>query len=156
MRKDELLPPLEFRFTEPQDIALYGEEWITYSELAIVTAPNRTLIAWEAEIGAALPAVMDGQREDSIFGNTGAAWLGLCLSGRHVPFAEFSPVTMLIEWRTKDVEAGKDQPAESSPPTPEDSPTPQPSAVSGSATSASGTTPPATVVLPIMPAVSAG
>jgi len=156
MQRDALLPPLEFRFTEPQDVALYGDEWITYSELDIATTDSRKLIAWEAEIGAPLPAVMDGQREDSIFGNMGATWLGLKLAGRSFPFAEYSPTTMLIEWRTKEVEVGKDQQDERSAPTPADSPTLLPSGVSGSATSGTATTPMATVVLPTMPAAAEG
>ena len=106
--RDALLKPLEFRFTEPQDVETYGDQWITYDELDIVTKDARTLMAWEAEIGASLSSVMNGVRESSVFGDTCAAWVALKLAGRDIRFAEFSPATMLLVWRRKPVEEGKD------------------------------------------------
>jgi hypothetical protein len=114
--KDNLMKPLQVRFTEPDDVAAYGDDWYLYDELALVTRPARELMALEMEIGAPLTTVMDGVRESSIFGDTAAAWLAMKAAGSDVPFARFNPVIMLAEWRVLPVAEPGKAPAEDSAP----------------------------------------
>jgi hypothetical protein len=130
--RDHLLTPMEFRFTEPRDTEKYGNGWRLYDELAIVTCPARVLLPLELEMGVSISTVMEGMRQDSVLGDTGAAWLALHFNGEHVPWADFDPCIMLAEWRQ--AESGK-LPAEESAPTSTD------------------TAPTDTVSLPTMPAV---
>lgn len=107
MQAQEAMGPAEFRFTDPQDIELYGPGWYRYSEGDLIRTPARQLIEIEAELGMPLVDVMNGMRMSTILGDTAAAWLGVreanaALAG---PFDEFNPLVMLITWRK--AESGK-------------------------------------------------
>jgi hypothetical protein len=130
MNRESLRPPVEFRFTEPRDAERYGSDWYVYDELKLVTQPARVLVPLELEIGAPLAMAMDGFRDDSVFGESVAAWLALYFAGKYVPWADFQPAIMLAEWRL--VDPGK-APAEDSAPI------------------STGTTPTDTVSLPTLP-----
>lgn len=130
--KDSLIAPMEFRFTEQRDTEKYGNGWRLYDELAIVTTPARALLPLELEMGISISTIMQGMREDSVLGDTGAAWLALRMAGEAVPWDTFDPCIMLAEWRQ--ASEGK-APAEESAPTSTD------------------TAPMETVSLPTMPVV---
>lgn len=90
---------LEFRFQEEADIERFGVDWHLYDEQAIVRSNARELMRLEGEIGAPLVDVLNGVRQDSVFGDTCAAFLALRMGGNDVKFAEFEPAIMLTEWR---------------------------------------------------------
>jgi hypothetical protein len=98
MDKDAMLAPSRFRFTDPDDIAAYGDEWITYDELSIISRRSKELVALEIEAGGSLAAIFNGLRAGTTFGEMGAAWLGLRCAGKAVKFAEFDPIVHLMEW----------------------------------------------------------
>ena len=127
------LKPLRFRFTEPADIKKYGRSWHVYDESDWARRPARELTQYEAEIGIPLADVMTGVRQSSAFGDMAATWLALKLEGRDIPFEDYNPIVMTIDWevRPEEDEVGKEE---------------------GSAlASESGTEQTDTVSLPIMP-----
>jgi hypothetical protein len=96
------LDPLEYRFTDPQDVARYGDGWRVYDEAYWLRLRARDLIAIEGRLNMSLLSVMNGMRSSTTLGDTAAAWLGMVAAGQHVlagEFDEFNPVTNLIEWR---------------------------------------------------------
>jgi len=96
------LDPLEFRFTDPEDVAAYGGDWYLYDEAMFLRLRARDLIAIEGMLGTSLVAVMNGMRASTTLGDTAATWLGLRAAGKTVTagdFDDFNPVTNLIEWR---------------------------------------------------------
>lgn len=108
---------LDLRFTAPDDIETYGDRWYRYDERALLARPAQELIRLENAIGAPLTDVMNGIREDSVFGDTCAAWLALEAAGKAPDvFREFSPAIMLSQWR-KHVEEQED-PGKASTPEP--------------------------------------
>lgn len=113
MNRDDLIAPMEFRFTTDGDVEAYGDGWYRYDELAICSQPARALIPLEVEMGSPLAEVMEGFRRDSAFGDMAACWLALRFADRYVPWATFNPRVKLVEWR-KAVDEGK-EPAEGSP-----------------------------------------
>jgi hypothetical protein len=109
-----LLQPLRVRFTDPQDVELYGDRWWVYDERTFTRLPARTLMAYETEIGAPLADMMTGVRASSAWGDMTAVWVALKLAlGDDAPaYAEFNPITMMIEWEpvpAEDLEPGKDE-----------------------------------------------
>lgn len=155
MDKSALLKPMQVRFTEPADVERYGAGWHTYNELAIVTTPARDLIRLEARLGITLVDAMRGMREGSALGDTAAAWLALAFEGSDIPFEDFSPAIMLVEWRPKpEDEDPKEDLGAVSLPTPEDlaSEAPEYSETGlDLATTGYALIPTGTVVLPTMP-----
>lgn len=103
MKRSELLADLEFRFTEPEDMEKYGDDWFTYSELDIATLPSRRQIQLEQIIDSPIAAVMDGIRASSTFGDLAGTWIALTLAGRDIPWSSYNPKVMLAEWRTKEL-----------------------------------------------------
>lgn len=102
-------PPMEFQFTDPSDVAVYGDRWYSYSEPDLIRRRGRDLIELEAEIGIPLPDVMNGLRVSAAMGVLGAAWIGVRdfdekLAG---DFDDFNPLTMTITWRPAAVGEGK-------------------------------------------------
>jgi hypothetical protein len=96
------MDPLEFRFTDPQDVATYGDGWYVYDEAAFLRLRARDLIEIEGTLGMSLVAVMNGMRASTTLGDTAAAWLALRAAGKTKvagDFDDFNPVTNLIEWR---------------------------------------------------------
>jgi len=110
------LDPLEFRFTDPEDVQKYGDRWFTYDEGKYLRMRARDLIELEGEIGTPMIVVMNGVRNSTTLGDTAAAWLGVRTKdeGLAGSFETFNPITNLIEWR--DPSEGKEQAPEVSEP----------------------------------------
>lgn len=132
---EKAYPPMEYRFTEPADVARYGDRWWTWDEASLIRLPARILIRLEAEIGMPLIDVMNGVRVGSVLGDTAAAWVAVNLVDPQLAgeFDEFDPATLTLQWRK--VEPGKadtaeisaaamDMPAPASDGSPEESPAP--------------------------------
>lgn len=98
------LDRMEFRFTDPEDIAKYGDGWWVYDESHWLRLRARDLIDLEAKMGISLASMMNGFRASSTLGDTAAAWLGLYRENSKMAgeFDEFNPVTNLIEWRIQE------------------------------------------------------
>jgi hypothetical protein len=113
------LPRIWFRFTDQEDQGKYGDGWFCYDESTILRQRAREQIALEAVLGMPLVAVMNGFRQDTILGDTAAAWLAVRAidPARAGDFDEFNPITTLIEWSGDDpAPAGKDEaPSEPTP-----------------------------------------
>lgn len=112
---------LEFRFTTDEDKAAHGEGWHAYDEAALIRQPARSLVQLEGEIGLPLVDVMNGVRENSVIGDTCAAWLALRAGGAAVAFRDFSPAIMLTEWRLMEDGPGKASTPEPAPTSDSDS-----------------------------------
>lgn len=114
MHDRNLLPSLRVRFTEPADVAAFGEGWFIYDERAIVRKPARDLIAIEEEVGLAMPQIMNEMRRSSVMGDLAGAWIAVREQDAKLAgvFEDFSPLVMLMEWERvpEDVEAGKGAP----------------------------------------------
>lgn len=125
------LGPFWMRFTDPDDAGKYGDGWFCYAEGVILRKPARELIALENGLGMPLPSVMNGLRENTVLGETAAAWIALreVDPARAGDFDEFNPIVMMIEWsRTNPEPVPKDVPPEPTPePVANDSATPEPS-----------------------------
>lgn len=113
------LPRIWFRFTDPEDQGKYGDGWFCYDESTILRQRAREQIALEGTLGMPLVAVMNGFRQDTILGDTAAAWLAVRAidPARAGDFDEFNPITTLIEWSGNDpAPAGKGEaPSEPTP-----------------------------------------
>jgi hypothetical protein len=136
-----------FRFLDEEDQGKYGSDWLKYDEGAILRMRARDLIALETDLGMPLVALMNGFRQDSILGDTAAAWLGVRAvdPARAGDFDEFNPITALIEWSKVNPDAvPKDEPGNM--PAPEESSSPMASESSNTISA-----PTATVALDIMP-----
>jgi hypothetical protein len=120
------LPAFWFRFLNEEDQGKYGGDWLKYDEGAILRMRARDQIALETDLGMTLIAMMNGFRQDSILGDTAAAWLGVRAvdPARAGDFDEFNPITTLIEWSKENPDAvPKDEPANM--PAPEESSSPR-------------------------------
>ena len=113
------LPKIWFRFTDEEDQGKYGDGWFCYDESAVLRQRARVQIALETALGMPLVSVMNGFRQDTILGDTAAAWLAVRAvdPARAGDFDEFNPITTLIEWTGDDpAPVGKGEaPPESSP-----------------------------------------
>lgn len=152
MDRIKALAPVEFRFTEPEDVAAYGDQWYRYAEADLIRTPARQLIELEAELQMPLVDVMNGMRMHTALGDLAAAWLGVRavdpkLAG---PFDDFNPMALAITWRPSQAE-GKEPAA----PAAQDTP-PPPDAGSQPETPSEPVTSETTdsVVLPVSPAVA--
>jgi hypothetical protein len=142
---DRAMDPLEFRFTDAEDIGKYGEGWFVFDEGYWLRLRARDLIELETMLGVPIVHMMNGFRSSTSLGDTAAAWLGVRAvdPARAGDFDEFNPLTNTIEWRK--VKPGK-APAPEATPEPQESTLPTESLL---LPMTSGT--PATVVLPSMP-----
>lgn len=111
-----LLKPLQFRFTDPDDIAQYGDRYWIYDESAIIGSRARTLMALEQEIGAPMADIMAGVRASSAFGDMAGSWVAMKLdpeSADKVPaFEDYNPIVMMIKWSPvpdAELEPGKEE-----------------------------------------------
>jgi hypothetical protein len=100
--------PMEFQFTEPEDVKAYGDRWYSYSEPALIRRPARELLELEAHLGIPLVDVMNSMRVSATIGTLAAAWIGVRdfdpkLAG---DFDDFNPLTLTITWRPA-VDEGK-------------------------------------------------
>lgn len=116
MKQESLLPPLRFRFTEPDDVKAYGDGWYVYDESEIVRLPFRRLVALEAEVGK-LADVMNGVRGDTIAGTAASVWLAVHLADADLAgkFADFDPVVLLLDWDEATPEADPSGPLDPTP-----------------------------------------
>jgi hypothetical protein len=98
------LDPLEFRFTDPQDVEQYGGDWFTYDESYWLRLRARDLIEVEGMLGMSMVSIMNGVRASTILGDTAAAWLSIRVKSADLAgeFDKFNPVTGLIEWRAQE------------------------------------------------------
>jgi hypothetical protein len=101
MNKSKLMDPVEFRFTDPQDVEQYGDRWYRYAEEDLARFPARTLIELEGALGMPIVDVMNGMRASTVLGDTAAAWIGVRAVDPQLAggFDSFNPLTLLIEWR---------------------------------------------------------
>src|SRR4051812_33527420 len=146
------LDPVWLRFTDPDDISIYGERWYRYDEGSFLRRPARALIELETELGMPIVSVMNGFRSNSVLGDTAVAWLAVRETDMDVAgdFDEFNPITMMIEWSRSDPEPGKDVPPDFMPdPVDSSLPIPDPSPNTTSA-------PRDSVALPILPPAGSG
>lgn len=141
MRASEALPAVEFQFTDPDDVAKYGDGWYRFSERDLIRRRARDLIQLEAELGMPIIDAMNGGRASTALGDLACTWIGVRdvdpkLAG---PFDEYNPLVMQVAWR-RAVDEGKaedrTEPAETETVTPEPAAeaSPRPAA-SGPATS---------------------
>jgi len=109
-----LVKAMRFRFTDPDDVATYGDRWWIYDESVWTRLPARTLMQFERQIGTPLVDMMTGFRADTAFGDMGAAWLAMKLADAKVPvFGDFNPRVMTLEWERvpdEEQEPGKEEP----------------------------------------------
>src|SRR5687767_4881665 len=100
MDASQALGPVKFRFTDPEDIKLYGERWYTFDESELIRMRARDLITLEQEMGMPVVDVMNGARMHSTLGDLGAAWIGVRAADPKVagPFEDFNPLTLAITW----------------------------------------------------------
>lgn len=109
MKPSSLLGPLRVRFTQPEDIAIYGDGWFVYSERDITRKPARELVEIEQQIGVPLIDAMNDLRRSSVFGDLVGAWIAV---REHDPklageFEDFSPLIMFAEWEEVPKDEGK-------------------------------------------------
>jgi hypothetical protein len=111
------LDPLEFRFTDPEDVQRYGDRWYVYDESHYLRLRARDLIELETAMDLRMVLVMNELRASSTIGDTAAAWLGVRQvdAGLAGKFDDFNPVTNMIEWRPAE---GKAPAAETAMPEP--------------------------------------
>ena len=94
------LGPVWFRFTDPEDMARYGDGWFKYDEGGILRQRADVLIALETDLGMSMVSVMNGFRANTVLGDTAVAWMGVRAKDQRLAgdFDQFTPVTMMIEW----------------------------------------------------------
>lgn len=125
MDASQALGPVMFRFTDPEDVKVYGDRWYRFSEEDLIRMRARDLIQLEQDLGMPVVTVMNGARMHSTIGDLAAAWLGVrahdpALAGE---FEKFNPLTLTITWEHPDdvdeVDEGKapEPETDSAPPT---------------------------------------
>ena len=104
MDASKALGPVMFRFTDLEDVELYGNRWYRYSEEDLIRTRARDLMALEMELGTSVVNIMNGARMHSTLGDLAAAWIGV---RNHDPelagsFEKFNPLTLAIRWEHPD------------------------------------------------------
>lgn len=94
----QLLAPLRFRFTDPDDVAQFGDGWWTYDEAEITRLRGRELIALEEALDLSVRVVIRGFRADATAATMAAMWIALHRAGHPVAWADFNPVVMATDW----------------------------------------------------------
>lgn len=120
-----MLNPVQLRFRDDADIALYGEDWYLYDESAIVRLPAHRLVELEQTSGYPVRTMMAELRRHSVLGDLLVAWTAVWLVKPELAgdFDAFTPLTFAIEWRAAKMDdLGKDD--VSSPDTSPTDPTP--------------------------------
>lgn len=92
-----LVPAVRFRFKAEDDVAAYGDGWWVYDEEAITSLPGRDLMAIEAALDMPFVEVMDEFRKRSTLGVMAAQWIAVHRGGHPVRWADFNPITLLVE-----------------------------------------------------------
>jgi hypothetical protein len=121
MDASRALGPVMFRFTDPEDVELYGDRWYRYAEEDVIRLRARALIELEIQLGMPVVNIMNGARMHSTLGDLGAAWLGVRAHDPELagPFEKFNPLTLAITWANPadvdEVDEGKEEPEDSGP-----------------------------------------
>lgn len=100
------LPPMRFRFTEPDDVAKYGGDWTAYDEAQLLRVPARQLIEIEKTIGMSLAWMINRSHLDYTDATLAAMWVSRRLAGADDDFATFEPLVLLADWEA--VRSGDD------------------------------------------------
>lgn len=135
----QLLPPYQFRFTEAEDVAAYGDQWWTWDEAAVARLRGRQLIALEEAVGMTLVDVFGGVHRDATAEKMAAMWIALHLAGHKVAFDDFNPAVMLATWELVPEEPAPgplDGDSGGAPPTPDSGSSPEPTAESATSSPA--------------------
>jgi len=93
-----LFPPMRWKFADPDDVAQYGDGWWTWDERGLARMRGRELIALEAAVDMAVPAIIRGLREDDTAANLAAMWISMHLAGHDVDWPSFNPMVLTAEW----------------------------------------------------------
>lgn len=104
MDASEALGPVMFRFTDEQDVKLYGSRWYRHDESELIRMRARDLIELEAQLGIPVVDVMNGCRMHTTLGDLAASWLGVRAYDPELagPFEKFNPLTLAISWQNPD------------------------------------------------------
>lgn len=89
---------LQFRFTDEQDIAAYGDRWWPWDEADLARIRGRELIALEEEIDIPLWQVRRDLRTGSTLATMAAMWIAMHRAGHAVAWADFNPAVSLSDW----------------------------------------------------------
>jgi hypothetical protein len=126
MEASRAMGPVEFRFTDPEDVEKYGADWYRTGEEDLIRMRARDLIELETDLGMSIIDAMNGMRMRTTIGELVFAWLGVRAKDEELAgdFDDFNPLTLLITWRPA-VDEGKAPEAEATPQPPADT-TPAP------------------------------
>lgn len=90
---------LQFRFTDEQDVAAYGDGWWVWDEADLARIRGRELIALEEEIDIPLYRVMRDLRTGSTLAGMAAIWIAMKRAGGPAgAWADFNPAVSLVTW----------------------------------------------------------
>lgn len=89
---------LQFRFTDEQDIAAYGDRWWPWDEADLARIRGRELIALEEEIDIPLWQVRRDLRTGSTLATMAAMWIAMHRAGHAVAWVDFNPAVSLATW----------------------------------------------------------
>lgn len=99
LRTLQLLPPMRFRFTDPDDIAAYGDRWWVWDEVAVTRLRGRELIAIEDTLDLAIPVLIRLlHTSESTLAHMAAMWIAVHRDGHPVAWADFNPIALAAEW----------------------------------------------------------
>lgn len=117
MRASEVWGPIEFRFTDPTDVARYGDGWWGWSEADLIRRPARELVLLESFIGIPLLEVMNGVRAGTVMGYLAATWISLHSADPELAgeFKDFDPCVLAVSWQAAVVDPGKEEPEPEAP-----------------------------------------
>lgn len=102
---------LRFRFTDPADVAAYGDEWRTWDESDVYALRSRELIELEDQLDMPLLLAIRAFRGDAVLGRLAVMWIVLHLGGHKVSWQDFDPLALEVEWErtsTGPLDSGED------------------------------------------------
>ena len=104
-----LLAPLRFQFTEPDDAKMYGGDWYVYDEQKIMRLPAREQVKLEQQLGMPLIDVMREMRRDTVMGRLATTWLAIHLADPDTAgeFDDYTPLVMFVVWHPVPDAAGE-------------------------------------------------
>lgn len=95
----QLRVPMRFRFTEPDDVATYGDQWWVWDEAAVLGLKGRELIAIEETVGPVMGVLRRLRQVDqSTLPTMQAMWIAVTRAGREVVWDDFNPAVFAAEW----------------------------------------------------------
>lgn len=89
---------MRFRFTDPDDVAAFGDGWWVWDERAVTRLRARELIVLEETIGMSLVLAINLAREDSAAGDLAVTWIAVHLAGHPVKWADYNPAVLAVDW----------------------------------------------------------